>query len=175
MISEGRRRLLQELTAPPNPPPPAPILCRSAVSSTLCLTPSIKCAPSTSRVQLLAHGSARAGGGGGVKAVPLTQRAVIVSVHRAPCQREGEVKKFRRGRGPQVPSLKPGGGVEGRKIRERQVDALRGREGGSSSPLSCEDGQMRASAHFYDSITANGLKQDKEASGTPRPLTEKVL
>ena len=34
---------------------------------------------------------------------------------------------------------------------------------------------MRASAHFYDSITANGLKQDKEASGTPRTLTETVL
>lgn len=35
-----------------------------------------------------------------------------------------------------------------------------GREGASSSPgllFSCEDGQMRASTHFYDSITANGL------------------
>lgn len=43
------------------------------------------------------------------------------------------MKKFRWGRGPQVLSLKPGGGVEGRKIRERQVDALgrgKGREGG---------------------------------------------
>lgn len=51
------------------------------------------------------------------------------------------MKKFRWGRGPQVLSLKPGGGVEGRKIRERQVDALGrgkgkegGREGESSSP-----------------------------------------
>lgn len=91
-----------------------------------------------------------------------------------------------------MPSLKPGGGVEGRKIRERQVDALGksrgvgGREGGRepAAPLrtlspgllfSCEDGQMRASTHFYESITANGLKQDKEANSTPRPLTEKGI
>lgn len=41
----------------------------------------------------------------------LTQIAVIVSVPQA---KRGEgVKNLRWGRGPQVPSLKPGGGVEG--------------------------------------------------------------
>lgn len=87
-----------------------------------------------------------------------------------------------------MPSLKPGGGVEGRKIRERQVDALGKRRGeGGREPaaplrtlspgllLSCEAGQMRASTHFYDSTTANGLKQDKEANSTPGPLTEKAI
>lgn len=61
------------------------------------------------------------------------------------------------------------------KIRERQVDVGEERRGSSSPPnllFSSEDGQMRASTHFYDSITANVLKQD--TSSTPRPVTERA-
>lgn len=47
-------------------------------------------------VCLLAHKSGRHGER---EAVPLTQRAVIVSVHRASCQREGEGKVWL-GEGP---------------------------------------------------------------------------
>lgn len=84
-----------------------------------------------------------------------------------------------------MPSLKPGGGGKIQGEADRSAER-RGREGGRepASPLrtfspgllfSSEDGQMSASAHFNDSITANGLKQEKEANGTPRPLTEKAL
>lgn len=52
----------------------------------------------------------------------------------------GGVKRFRWGRGTQVPSFKPGGGVEGGKIRETEArgctrkEERRGREEASSSP-----------------------------------------
>lgn len=83
-----------------------------------------------------------------------------------------------------MPSLKPGGGGknQGEAVRSAERRGEGGRE--AASPLrnfspgllfSSEDGQMSASAHFNDSITANGLKQEKEANGTPRPLTEKAL
>lgn len=80
-------------------------------------------------MQLFAHGSARAGEGSKGGPSHAKSRDCVSASGAMPKGGGGRggVKKFRRGRGPQVPSLKPGGGVEGRKIRERQVDALKGR------------------------------------------------
>lgn len=93
----------------------------------------------------------------------------------------GGEKKFRRGMGSQVPSLKLGGGKKsgrGSQISKKQ------REGGREAVSALQtfyrglDGQMSASAHFNDSITANSLKQEKEASRDRDlgvRLTEKTL
>lgn len=54
------------------------------------------------------------------------------------------------GRGPQVPSLKPGGGVEGEEKSGRGKEGRR--RGGSISDWICSEiGEL-----FNDSITANG-------------------
>ncbi len=133
--------------------------------------------PTQMRVYLLAHKSARQG----EKGSPSHAKSCDCVSASGVLPKGGGVKKFRWGRGPQVPRLKPGGGVEGRKSgRGKWLQRERGKEPAAllrtaftGLLLFCEDGQMRASAHFYDSITANGLKQYKEASSTPRPLTEK--
>ena len=62
------------------------------------------------------------------KALPLTQQAGIVSVHRASCQSEGGEKKFRWGRAHRCRDLSVGEEWK----EERQVDAEEAREGGST-------------------------------------------
>lgn len=93
------------------------------------------------------------------KALPLTQQAGIVSVHRSSCQSEGGEKKFRWGRAHRCRDLSVG---EEWKEEERQVDAEQAREGGSTpaAPLQtlvCYSPVRMGKwepAHVYDSITA---------------------
>lgn len=116
------------------------------------------------------------------KPVPLTQRAVIVSVHRASCQREGERKSLGGGWAHRCRALSLGEEKnQGEAVRSAKS---RGREGGREAVSALQtfyrglDGQMSASAHFNDSITANSLKQEKEASRDRDlgvRLTEKTL
>lgn len=72
-----------------------------------------------------------------------------------------------------MPSLKPGGGVEGEREKKNQREANRSagerRRRREGSMHLCSDvlllccGPMGASAHFNDSITANGLSRETAA------------
>lgn len=66
---------------------------------------------------------------------------------------------------------------EGKKSGRSKRISKEEREGASipSPVLLPWSVQMSASAHFYESVTANGLKREKEADGTPRPPTDKAL